>query len=104
MTNEEIIEGNKLIVFSPFSTDEIRDWVNDIVNPSDLFCLQIIPYHLDWDILAPVVQKIFSNRELSSGEILQLADVNLAWSRKDITEIWKSVVKYVQWYNENKNK
>jgi hypothetical protein len=62
--------------------------------------LKDLPFYKSWGLLVPVVQKIFEERELSSGEILQLADVNLAWSRKDITEIWKSVVKYIQWLNE----
>ena len=58
MKEQEIIEGNKLIAFSPFSTEDIREWVNDIGNPSDKFCLTVIKYHSNWNLLMSVVKKI----------------------------------------------
>lgn len=58
-------------------------------------------FHNSMAWLFPIVQKIFS---LPQEEIspLDLADVNLAWNRKDITEIWESCVRFVIKYQNDK--
>lgn len=124
MTQEEIIEGNKLIAFSVFSEDDIRDWVNDIGKPSDKFCLTTLKYHSSWDWLMPVVSKITklgyeivfemkSNWDESTFSIYnpergnELIDPYIAmedYSPDNLLEyVWFSIVEFIKWYNkENK--
>lgn len=65
--------------------------------------LQECNYNSSWDRLVPVIQKIFSLPFIEdSVMILKWADVNLAWSRKEIGEIWESCVRFIKWYNTQK--
>ena len=57
-------------------------------------------YNYSWDLLHPVVEKLFS---LSTEQLspLYLADLQLSWSRRNLEEVFNSVVKCIEKYNEN---
>ena len=110
MKDIDIIKNNKLIAFSDFSSDDIRDWVNDIGNPSNEFSLKTIPYHKDWNMLMSVVEKI-NNRDwvtiyrdeckihaLIVGEFDDIVVVKEG--EPTINSVYEAVVKYIKWYNK----
>lgn len=93
MKTEEIVEGNNLIAeFMGLKMISREDITED--TDIDKFCYNP-RYHSDWNWLFPVIQKIFS-LPIEKASPLDLADVELAWSRKDITEIWKSCIRFIK--------
>ena len=103
---DRTIEGNKAIAgFMELEIDcnifcgNVFKYTNYKID-GEYFREDYLEYHSSWNWLVPVVQKIFS---LPIGEAspLDLADVNLAWNRKDITEIWEACVRFVIKYNQN---
>ena len=86
-------EGNKLI--GDFMGKSFKDPLNYM-------------YDKSWDWLMPVVEKISKlsplNIDMSSwGAKIRLSDAGLVVKDENlIVAIWTSVVKYIQWYNQNK--
>ena len=131
MSEQEIIEGNKLIAeFMELQAIEISAAIYQIKSSTHLFFEEFkindvsieqgfdknnplnyfhkflkFRYHSSWDWIYPVVKKINNIRKFEEyGYITQIAFVNLAWARKDINEVWESCVKFIKWYNQiNKN-
>jgi len=110
MTQREINESNKLIAEfmgliqcgSPYNNSFTVE-SNDITSFAQ-FCRSkmkgeswyVYPkFNTSWSWLVPVVHKIYGN--LSSP--IQLANLELSWSRKDINEIFQAVVRYIKQYN-----
>lgn len=122
MSNEEIIIGNRLIAFSPFSSDDVRNWVNDIGNPSDKFLINL-KFHSSWDALMPIRRKIielFETRhtlpvfEINSHYVEFYLD-GFKWIAgcysespekiklsSELEALWYVIVEFIKWYNENK--
>jgi hypothetical protein len=107
MKKNEIIENNELIGI--FMQDEenfgILKYKTGILYDCP-FVLEPVEaaflcYNSYWEWIVPVVIKICNTEIKYPGQISQLADVNLSWSRKDLKEIYKSVIKYIKWYNKN---
>jgi len=101
MKEQEIIEGNKLI--AEFMEYKIPKQTHNLdwIDYGGMF--QPMKFHSSWDWLVPVIQKIFSLPFIEDSiMILKWADVNLAWSRKEIGEIWESCVRFIKWYNTQK--
>lgn len=65
---------------------------------------QKVEYHKSWDWLMPVVYKIHTLTDIDKkpGYILELANISLSISRIDINDLYKSVVKFIKWYNKQK--
>ena len=114
MSEEQRIQGNLLIakymggkLTSIEGLNGVYKWTSETHQPfSDkLNFPNTLKYHESWDWLMPVVIKIF-NLELINfpGYILQLADVNLSLTRLNIEELWKSIIKFIEWYNNEKNR
>ena len=116
MTNKEIIEGNRLIVLSPFSEEDVRIWANDIGNLSDNFLLNLY-YHISWSSLMPVITKISKDERvdcvslvISSGcdvhfkEVFNGADCWVPMGSNDspIGAAYKMCIKFIKWYNKQK--
>lgn len=124
MTQEEIIEGNKLIELfysgRTLSTDgtffgrkqgmpkQYENWY-DIVSVGDL------KYHSSWDWLMPVVEKIETlgyHTKISCDEFGSWTQIHYRLSLANTTETkavnqhgtkientWKSVIQFITWHN-----
>lgn len=121
LTTAQIIEGNKLISKSIFAEKDIIDWVEDIKNPSDKFCLNVIKYHSDWNMLMSVVEKIenlgyktvlsmsdFTSYKYYMNIITGVGIVNesvnnpskfMCQSNSKIEAVYLVVIEFIKWYN-----
>lgn len=119
MTQEEILEGNKLI--AQFMGETLLP-----IKEGDLYpiitCttgLKQTRYHASWDWLMPVVEKIesFDNSNIDSrvsierntcsiyydnrSDLYEFNAWNDGWSKIQIT--YSHIVEFIKWYNENKD-
>ncbi len=61
----------------------------------------ILKYHSSWDCLMPVISKICSLSYNESNHRFQSSvDVDLFFDN-DIIPVWKNVVNFINWHNEN---
>lgn len=109
MTQEQIIEGNKLIADSPFSHEGMRESIADdkARGYDDDYCYRSLKYDSSWDWLMPVVEKIElvkGERRFSSGA----PRIHLAGKLRSITtiplgtpiqDVWLAIVEFITWYN-----
>lgn len=126
MTQEEIIEGNKLIAeFMGAEFDMGHYHVTDSYTKPDgekVFKYQqgtafydvgqepssqkggypitIIKYHTSWDWLMPVAKKVIET--YTGGMDVYSLYVSDSLRTAIIEEVWASVVEFIKWYNENK--
>jgi hypothetical protein len=102
MTQEEIIEGNKLIAeFMGKKTTKIEYEKNEsVVCPVPLY------YDSSWDWLIPVVEKIELGARVDIyGKACKISQsqwtVDIAHiNEKKIIAVWECVVDFIQWYNK----
>jgi hypothetical protein len=123
MTREEIENGNKVIAeFMGGKLSKPRSFINSpywklpnhythLGNPDKVYDLY---YNRFWDWLMPVVEKIKTDESvrvlLPMGGIKDsvmpfieaIRPVNDALLKVDITKLFKAVVKFIEWYNLNK--
>jgi hypothetical protein len=134
MTQEEIIEGNRLIAEFMGAIDNTHDWgfmlKKDELNLSfDLFDEKIysndggsgwyikdLKYHLSWEWLMDVFEKIgdtyLDGMQLSvqiSGSkgyySCTIFGTHVYADNEDPkTAVWNCVVKFIKWYNKQKEK
>ena len=89
------IEGNKLIY--KFSMPE--HW-EKVKNCSDSFFISF-NYHRDWNQLMPVVEKINEVCKTTGyPDTQELPHLRILYTPRE--DVWFYVVKFIQWYNENK--
>lgn len=119
MSNEEILEGNKLIaefmggeIFHPRGNDKIIAYKNiqgHLLN----FCIEAANYHCLWDWLMPVVEKMenmgycftsdpFSHEliEYGTGDECVVINHEFDNGRTKIEEMYLAVLKFIHWYNQ----
>ena len=131
MTQEEITEGNKLI--AEFMTGHYRDKrkksypfpfpVIEVVPAEKIMGYGSVPegkikhyegtpdmmkYHSSWDWLMPVYAKIRQVKiEDDHGVSAKIESVfkyvDFAFETDSILSLWKVIVEYLKWYNQNKN-
>ncbi len=92
----EIVEGNKLIALSPFSDNEIREWINEMKNPSERFLTGYLKYHRSWDCLIPVISMF----EQETGD--QFDWENSAYDENGVLSIvkaWHTIVDAIKQFN-----
>lgn len=120
MTKEEIIEGSKLIAefmgyvnvrsvkeYPSYRIPEHSYEVNTFdgnTETIDTFDLNWdLCFHSSWDWLMPVVEKCFqaydSVEDNSSNHQFKLND---ALIEINIFSLWKAVIEFITWYNQNK--
>lgn len=132
MENKEIIEGNKLIA-EFMEVKNVREYtLNEkhkclIISDDDGFIeyvegINFLSYNDSWNSLMPVVEKIeklgFDSRihgnNSDDGYLCDFLESNtnneiscfVTWQDSGGTKIqatYKAVVKFIKWYNENKN-
>lgn len=100
MTQEQIIEGDKLIAEFDEKINlelEFGEWY--LENPNEL------KYNSSWDWLMPVVIKL-KNIVHEKENFLKMAgrfmNVQEALLKMDITVLYLAVVEFINWYNLNK--
>lgn len=110
-----IIEGNRLIAeFMGASFDDLGNV--SFVMPADGIGLagcgqHAIKYHSSWDWLMPVVEKI---EKLGYGFVI-IGEQTEIYTNYDgqlfvedgetkIESVWKVVISFIKWYNQNKEK
>lgn len=102
MSEQEILEGNKLIA----------EWVGFKFNKERrAYCippmgfsfkgkLENLMFHSSWDWLVPVLKKIHSfPLDNNPGYILQISYLTFVWNEINIEELFKGIVKFINWYN-----
>lgn len=123
MTQEEIIESNRLI--AEFMGAEIKD-IGDgqdgyhFPNPvptefnvsgwRNKTATKYLYYHTSWDWLMPVYRKIKnylneidrpSNNHVCFGDSLEV-DIHCAVTSIEIEKSFRAIVEFIKWYNQTK--
>lgn len=115
MTQKEILEGNVLIaVFmgaqkAPMLFGEDRLQMNGDPFPSRMWTCAIseLEYSTSWDWLMPVVKSIMYITPVQGMAISLINNresIIDTFEYVDILKTWKSVTKFINWYNTNKPK
>ncbi len=110
MTNEEIIEGNKII--ETFNSGRLRynnskegELMGRIrgskghENIYDYIKVSNLKYHYSFGSLMPVVKRI---QQLPIEDFSKKKPVMSALMDVEIESLWLSIVVFIKWYNQNK--
>lgn len=118
MTQEKILEGNKLIagfMGAEWVQDDYKEWGYKIETPhwNKLQKPEALQYHSSWDWLMPVLEKIHLKREVKEISI-SMGRTRIWFSdevrksfiqspclpeNNSITECWLAVIDFINWYN-----
>jgi hypothetical protein len=95
-----IEENNKLIAeFLGYETYEMNGVLNVEYSENNIRTIQDTHYHIDWNWLMEVVEKILNIcLELDSMEMYY----NITDSIPKIDKAYNDCVEFIKWYNENK--
>lgn len=134
MTKKSILENNKLIAkfmnwtFHPEERDTGLEYIENTWSPPNskkIYVLRELRFHKSWNLLMPVVEKIESLDKIdkrvyfkiSGGEVFIgvlkgiqgteyefLYQENGYFENSKINAVYKAVVEFIKWYNQNKNK
>ena len=131
MTKEEILEGNRLIaeflgyIYVPYTAGHFGGTHGWVLKNYKLIDKQMpklflgrttkdLLYHKSWDWLIPVytrINKYITERSTTDIKFATDTDqlhLNLWISIEDYSEtpiaLWKSIVEYIKWYNEECSK
>lgn len=109
MEQQQILEGNRLIMESVFAQDHHKKWMEKLIkfegNPDVAF--EEARYHDRWDWIMPIVEKIERG---NYGFKMCRKVVEIYWDdskelilkRKEksrIESLWIAIVDFIQWYN-----
>ena len=109
MEKEKIIVGNKLI--AEFLHGRKHDQ-GGIIIPDEIckdYFGDSLKYRESWDWLIPVILKIRKNTPYirvnnSTTEIIKIiSNINRCLLSLNREKTWEAVVKFIEWYNKNKN-
>ena len=110
--NKTIVKNNKLIAefmeYKPTKCNNGFAWDYEKSKPSKdhLFPIQgrlitqdcsYLKFHQSWDWIIPVIEKINECHLFGSQHLISTIDKNLLLS--DITSVYESVIKFIEWYN-----
>ncbi len=117
MTQEQIIEGNKLIAEFMGFAGQHEDWCgNNVLETGFSGEPKLFPYepHKDWNRLMPVVTKIQSlgcfvqiaisveTRCTISATITKIKSWQTSMKdRSAIVVVWLTCIEFIKWYNQN---
>jgi len=119
MTQEEIIEGNKLIAkfidLTPHNMfpDELQapfgfEWIATNVNIRAMYAKEdneftsfedLFLFHSSWDWLIPAVSKITRNEEFIEQENREYILDIIGYGH--IEDVFEAVIEFIKWYNGN---
>lgn len=122
MENKEILEGNKLIAeFDGWIlTDEFPDKNRTYTKNGNIELDTTFKYHTSWDWLMPVVDKIEKKGciiEISYSIVCmcRICIIGKKYEKafniindnkggiQPISAVYKSIVEFIKWYNQNNN-
>lgn len=114
MTNQEILDGNRLIAEFMGGIEIKPNYFKDISNTRGIFWITNIHYNTSWSWLMPVVEKIEQTganviigrmfceikhiNPLNQNEIF---DTRIASGVK-INAVNGAIIEFINWYNERK--
>jgi len=120
MTQEEILEGNKLIakfmggklIKNKYTGNLFSDLIVYGINSNVLFHENKLQYHSSWDWLMPVVEKI-EKTIINDMDITIEIQHNTCFlngnfpavyseSKTKLESTFICIVKFIKWYNKNK--
>lgn len=87
--------------------DEHGREVNLYPDGDPLFSLSELPFHKDWNLLMPVVEKIHTMEEYTEEYISEqviYAPILQAIPLYGIRGVWNEVVEFIKWYNEEEKR
>jgi hypothetical protein len=93
MTQEEILEGNKLIA----------EFMGLPVHEEYFRGIDACKYHSDWNLLMPIVEKIelFSCYVIDSKTLSTIIECHY---NSKIKSTYQAVVEFIKWYNQQNTK
>lgn len=112
MTQEEITNNNKLI--AEFMGMGNNPKFYNLMSPTLLYVIdraktsctaEELRFDFSWDWLMPVCHKIARiNHETIDTNVLRMPswEFGSIGLESSITSVWEAVVKFINWYNENK--
>lgn len=100
----KIIEGNKLILQSPFALNLHKQWMGKALADGTMDKLfTVLQYHTSWNWIMPVIEKIKIIYPQWDGFIdIELYSLVEAVKTVNKETIWQSVVQFIQWHNQKK--
>ena len=108
MTEQEIIDNNRIIAefmgakpCKQHPNTQLFLTIKDNKNPS-LQYWHLLKYHISWDWLIPVIDKILSSEEyFEYKKTLGIYNSGVFVNTKFIKASFDSVVEFIEWYNTN---
>ena len=95
MKTNEILENNELI--AEFMDITIGNYTTEEEEAPTQYHINDILFHYSWDWLMPVVEKCMKTGDNPN----RFNDIFNALSTVDIEEVYKAVIYFIEWYNEN---
>lgn len=96
------LENNKLIAeFMNLPTERFNSGILNYGFDEAWYELEELSYHESWDWLMPVVEGCLKEIPSTMKEELFTSDIHDALWTINIDEVYKSVVTFIKWYNEN---
>lgn len=105
MDSKEIQNGNRLIAEFMGATITKRNGEDAIymfgnaAYPEYFRVTKYNKYDSDWNMLKPVIDKIFTYAIAYPDQVSPIREMKIV---VDIQPAWEKVVKFIQWYNQNK--
>ena len=106
MTQQEILEGNKLIakfvqLRGEYDEDKDLIYLESDIDGKGVYSFSELKYHSSWDWLMPVISKCLAvNEEELEGWEKYYENIDDAFYQVDINQVWLAVVEFIKWYNE----
>ena len=104
MTEQEILEGNRLIAeFMGVKITGTKYGCNHPLVTCAYPNYSNLKYHSSWDWLIPVIDKIYSSDYYLDYCLSNLGQFNddIHINTKFISSTFESVIEYLKWYNKN---
>jgi hypothetical protein len=112
MTEQEILEGNKLIAefmgYKYFPNNSLNG-IKGVYEKEgkSLMLITDFTYHSSWDWLMPVVEKIGSlecvyHWELTQNTFTIYSDEDFQHFGTDIERVCTTIIEFIKWYNDVK--
>ena len=105
MTQQEILEGNKLItnfvqLRGEYDEDKDLIYLESDIDGKGVYSFSELKYHSSWDWLMPCIEKCLATIVNSEEYEYHYAKIHDALWSINISEVYNEVVEFIKWYNE----